>query len=216
MSCGLGAVILMFLLVKKNSQEEIIETSTPQNNLELEVLKKESSLLADNTNLKNLKIKLINQEEGLKLNTEDYENILTLQKEKEKENNSEIKELETKLKKINTKNDENKLNLEGEGQQEYLIGLEIKGKKVGILLDSSSSMTDEKLIDIIKRKTQSDDNIKKGPKWQRTIRIVKWLLARLPNDSRVTVMKFSNNGKILGEKTGIIIILRIYLHFMQK
>ena len=191
----------MFLLVKKNSQEEIIETSTPQNNLELEVLKKkESSLLADNTNLKNLKIKLINQEEGLKLNTEDYENILTLQKEKEKENNSEIKELETKLKKINTKNDENKLNLEGEGQQEYLIGLEIKGKKVGILLDSSSSMTDEKLIDIIKRKTQSDDNIKKGPKWQRTIRIVKWLLARLPNDSRVTVVKFSNNGKILGEK----------------
>ena len=85
MSCGLGAVILMFLLVKKNSQEEIIEISTPQNNLELEVLKKkESSLLADNTNLKNLKIKLINQEEGLKLNTEDYENILTLQKEKEK------------------------------------------------------------------------------------------------------------------------------------
>ena len=152
MSCGLGAVILMFLLVKKNSQEEIIEISTPQNNLELEVLKNnESSLLADNTNLKNLKIKLINQEEGLKLNTEDYENILILQKEKEKENNSEIKELETKLKKINTKNDENKLNLEGEGQQEYLIGLEIKGKKVGILLDSSSSMTDEKLIDIIKR-----------------------------------------------------------------
>ena len=41
-------------------------------------------------------------------------------------------------------------------------GLEIKGKKVGILLDSSSSMTDEKLIDIIKRKTQSDDNIKKS------------------------------------------------------
>ena len=133
MSCGLGAVILMFLLVKKNSQEEIIEISTLQNNLELEGLKKkESSLLADNTNLKNLKIKLINQEEGLKLNTEDYENILTLQKEKEKENNSEIKELETKLKKINKKNDENKLNLEGEGQQEYLIGLEIKGKKVGI------------------------------------------------------------------------------------
>ena len=99
MSCGLGAVILMFLLVKKNSQEEITETSIPQNNLEIEVLKKESSLLADNTNLKNLKIKLINQEEGLKLNTEDYENILTLQKEKEKENNSEIKELETKLKK---------------------------------------------------------------------------------------------------------------------
>ena len=43
MSCGLGAVILMFLLVKKNSQEEIIETSTPQNHLELEALKKKDA-----------------------------------------------------------------------------------------------------------------------------------------------------------------------------
>ena len=120
MSCGLGAVILMFLLVKKNSQEEIIETSTPLNNLELEVLKKkESSLLADNTNLKNLKNKLTNQEGELKLNTEDYENIFILQKEKEKENNFQIKELEARVKNINIKNDENKLNLEGEGQQKY-------------------------------------------------------------------------------------------------
>ena len=38
MSCGLGAVILMFLLVKKNSQEEVTETSMPQNNLEIELL----------------------------------------------------------------------------------------------------------------------------------------------------------------------------------
>ncbi len=191
----------MFLLVKKNSQEEIIETSMPQNNLEIEFLKKEeSNLLADNINLKNLKNKLTNQEGDLKLNKEDYENILILQKEKEKENNLEIKELETKLKKINKRNDENKINFEGEGQQEYLIGLEIKGKKVVILLDSSSSMTDEKLIDIIKRKTQAEENIKKGPKWQRTIKIVKWLLARLPNDSRVAVVRFSDNSKILGEK----------------
>ena len=72
----------MFLLVKKNSQEVITETSIIQNNLETEVLKKEeSSLLADNTNLKNLKTKLTNQELTLKLNTVDYENILTLQKE---------------------------------------------------------------------------------------------------------------------------------------
>ena len=72
MSCGLGAVILMFLLVKKNSQEEVTEKSMPQNNLEIELLKKEErSLLADNVNLKNLKTKLTNQEGELKLNTED-------------------------------------------------------------------------------------------------------------------------------------------------
>ena len=202
MSCGLGAVILMFLLVKKNSQEEITAISIPQKNLEIELLKKEErSLKLENDNLKNLKIKLTNQENDLKINTEDYENIVTLQKEKEKENNLKIKELERNLKKIDEKNDENKLNLVGQGQQEYLIGLEIKGKKVLILLDSSASMTDEKLIDIIKRKTESDKDIKEGPKWQRTIRVVKWLLVRLPTDSKVAVVKFSNDSKILGKKT---------------
>ena len=201
MSCGLGAVILMFLLVKKNSEKEIMEISIPKKNLEIEsLIKEERDLMVENAKLKNLKTKLTNQEGDLKLNTEDYEDILTLQKEKEIKNNIKIRELEKKLKKIEIKNDESKLNLEGQGQQEYLIGLEIKGKKVAILLDASASMTDEELIDIIKRKTQSDENIKKGPKWQRTIRIVKWLLARLPNDSRVTVVKFSDNSKILGEK----------------
>ncbi len=201
MSCGLGAVILMFLLVKKNSEKEIMEISIPKKNLEIEsLIKEERDLMVENAKLKNLKTKLTNQEGDLKLNTEDYEDILTLQKEKEIKNNIKIRELEKKLKKIEIKNDESKLNLEGQGQQEYLIGLEIKGKKVAILLDASASMTDEELIDIIKRKTQSDKNIKKGPKWQRTIRVVKWLLVRLPNDSKVAVVKFSNDSKILGKK----------------
>ena len=201
MSCGLGAVILMFLIVKKNSQEEFIENFTPQNSLEIELLmKQENNLIVENNNLKEIKNKLTSQERDLKLNLEDYQNIVTLQKEKEKEANLKINKLERKLKKIDIKDDEKKLNLEGQGQQKYLIGLEIKGKKVAILLDSSASMTDEKLIDIIKRKNQSDKNIKKGTKWQRTIRVVKWLLVRLPNDSKVTVITFSKDSKIIGRK----------------
>ena len=157
MSCGLGAVILMFLLVKKNSQEEIKDPPPSQARSEIELLKKaENNLIIENNNLKNIKSKLSNEEKALMLNTEDYENILKIQKEKEKINNIKINELEKEIKQIDIQDDKDNLDLEGEGQQEYLIGLEIKGKKVVILLDSSASMTDEKLIDIIKRKTQSD------------------------------------------------------------
>ena len=201
MSCGLGAVILMFLLVKKNSQEEIKQIVEPQANSEIELLKKEEKQLKiENENLKNLKFKLSKQEKDLKLNSEDYESILNAQKEKEKSNNLKINELEKNIENIDIKKNTDNLNLKGEGQQEYLIGLELKGKKIAILLDSSASMTDEKLIDIITRKTQSDKNIKKGPKWQRTLRIMKWLLVRLPENSKVSVIQFSDSSRILGKR----------------
>ena len=201
MSCGLGAVILMFLLVKKNAQEKVNEITESKPNSEIELLKKaESDLKIENNNLKNMKVKLIDQEKSLKLNTDDYGDILKAQKQSIKNNNLKINELESNLKKIDVKKNEDSLSLEGTGQQEYLIGLEIKGKRVAVLLDSSASMTDEKLIDIIKRKTQSDKNIIKGPKWQRTIRILKWLIVRLPKDSKVSVIHFSTDSKLIGNK----------------
>ena len=201
MSCGLGAVILMFLLVKKNSQEEIKEIPQKQPSSEIEFLKKEEKKLKlENKTLKNLKFKLNSQERDLKLNSEDYDSILNTLKVEEKNNNLRINELEKKIESIDIKKNADSLNLEGKGQQEYLIGLELKGKKIAILLDSSASMTDEKLINIIKRKTESETNKKNGPKWQRTLRIMKWLLVRLPESSKVSVIKFSNNSKILGKK----------------
>ncbi len=202
MSCGLGAVILMFLLVKKNAQKEIIETPQANSISDMAVLKQEENFLTnENNKLRNTKIKLTKQEKKLKLRSKDYDSILNVQKEKEKSSNVKINELENEIKKIDIENNDDKLELQGEGQQEYLIGLEIKGKKVLILLDTSASMTDEKLIDIIKRKTKSKKNIIKGPKWQRAKRIVKWLLVRLPDESKVAVIKFSNDAKLLGKKS---------------
>ena len=201
MSCGLGAVILMFLLVKKNSQEEIKEIAKPQSKTEVKLLKKEEvDLKIENNNLKNIKLKLSRKENDLKLSIEDYESILIAEQKREENNNLKINELEENIKKIGIKKSTDKMSLEGKGQQDYLIGLEIKGKKIAILLDSSASMTDEKLIDIIKRKTQSDSNIIKGPKWQRTLRIMNWLLVRLPDNSKVSVIQFSDDSKILGSK----------------
>ena len=52
--------------------------------LEIELLmKQESNLIVENNNLKNIKNKLTSQERDLKLNVEDYQNIVTLQKEKD-------------------------------------------------------------------------------------------------------------------------------------
>ena len=88
-----------------------------------------------------------------------------------------------------------------QGEEEYLIGLKVKGERIGILLDTSSSMTDEILIDVIRRKNATDKEKQSGPKWQRTKKIITWLLARLPPESEFVVLGFGDKAVGLS-KTG--------------
>ena len=73
-------------------------------------------------------------------------------------------------------------NLQG-GEEDYLIGLKLEGKRLVFMLDSSASMTDYRIIDILKRKGGSVQMRKNGPKWQRALRIVDWLMVRVPKGS---------------------------------
>jgi hypothetical protein len=86
----------------------------------------------------------------------------------------------------------------GVGEEDYLIGLKVEGRKIGILLDASASMTDERLIDVIRRKNMSDADKIAGPKWQRSKRTIRWILARLPANSEVAVIAFNNKARTLG------------------
>ncbi|MEC9313492.1 MAG: VWA domain-containing protein, partial [Pseudomonadota bacterium] len=85
-------------------------------------------------------------------------------------------------------------------EEQYLLGLKVEGSRIAILLDASASMTNEKLIDIIKTKSGSDQNKLKAPKWQRTQRVLSWMLARLPQNSEVLVMAYNEEAKQLGGK----------------
>ena len=76
--------------------------------------------------------------------------------------------------------------------------MRVKGEKIGILVDSSSSMTDEILVDVIRRKNTSAINKQAGPKWQRTKRIVKWLLARAPQKSDISIITFNDTASQMG------------------
>src|SRR5690606_30009129 len=80
------------------------------------------------------------------------------------------------------------------GEESYLLGLKVEGQRIAFLIDTSASMTDEKLVDIIGRKIGSDTEKKRGPKWQRTIRIVKWLANRIPRSSNARFVGFNEKA----------------------
>ena len=79
------------------------------------------------------------------------------------------------------------------------MGLKVEGRRIAVLIDSSASMTDEKLLDIIKRKNGSAAGKKRGPKWLRTRKTVRWLLARAPKTSQLTVISYNASVKSLGQ-----------------
>jgi hypothetical protein len=197
MSCGLGAIVLVFLLVKHNvdiavPENDLLEKDLARLEQEASGIEKSISDVKTNHNKTALEI----QKTSLKLEQLKNEGAgrtaekLKLQKQlsalKEKIKNTEVAKLADVVKDPNI------------GEENYVIGLRVEGRKIAILIDSSSSMTDEVLIDVIRRKNGNDIEKRAGPKWRRTKSITKWLLARLPADSSVSVSAFSDKSRNLG------------------
>jgi hypothetical protein len=199
MSCGLGAIVLVFMLVKFNSENSVLET---------DLLKKDIQRLEDK---KKILLEKVTKEESRKaaILTRIKEASTVLEKSSAAIAKSESAIAYQANQKLILKNSiksieipENRKTVEDTevGQVEHIIGLRVKGRKIGILVDSSSSMTDEILVDVIRRKNTNTMNKKAGPKWQRTKKIVKWLLARAPQKSDFSVIAFNNAAFQLGGK----------------
>ena len=79
----------------------------------------------------------------------------------------------------------------GAGDRQYLTGLKMGGKRVLILVDTSASMLDETVVNIIRRRNLSDTQKRASKKWQRTIKTVEWLVSQLPTDAKFQMITFS-------------------------
>jgi len=198
MSCGLGAVILVFMLVKHNVSNSTTEAdllTKDVQHLELQQQELQQTLeqllnvsQSETKKIARLKAKIVQLEQSL-----SEKNLRLIQ---------EKKQLATLKKDISTRPVAEKEDLVKDdrgGEENYLMGLKVEGLRIAVLIDSSASMTDETLLDIIKRKNGSVNSKKQGPKWQRTKKTVRWLLARIPKTSQLTVISFSNSAKSLGK-----------------
>lgn len=199
MSCGLGAIILVFMLVKHNVDNSVVETELLQNDLdrlqahELE-LRGEIALIDEQTSDADKAIRATSNR------ISSLESSVTSKRREISQAKSQVETLEKTIEKTDVAEKPDVVENEKVGEQTYVMGLKVEGQKIAIMLDASASMTDEYLIDIIRRKNTPDVEKQKGPKWQRAQEIVKWLLARLPKSSEVTILSFSNKTKFLGGK----------------
>ncbi len=197
MSCGLGAIILVFMLVKFNVDDASVEVGNLKKDIHnLEAIKQDSlqtleqiqRQLAEQSRLKSATENDLRQQQG----------IAAKQSAEAQHAAQQIKNLKSDIKNIKVPKKEDQIEINQVNEQNYLLGLKVEGAKIAILVDSSASMTHEKLIDIIKTKTGTALEKQQAEKWRRTKSIVQWLLARVPANSDVTVVAFNEQATTLG------------------
>ena len=201
MACGLGAVLMILILVKFNAN-----TAIPTD--ELERLQEELAALQDQKSQVQKSIDDVN--DNLSMETATLEELqqrieqLKVEQDATKralnDKMAVVANLEKSIAAAGPKTANDSIELRGGGEENYLLGLKVEGKHIGILIDRSASMTEEKLLDVIKRKIAGAAVKKSSPKWQRTVRIAKWLIARLPKDAKVSVVAFNDTAQTLGTR----------------
>lgn len=200
MACGLGAVILIFILVDFNG-------SSPDPNEELSQLKTE--LLSANQAQADLQGTIDNIDREIANIAQQQKNESATQSNTQSEQAELLQQLSTQLAVIadlekqlaavaKIETPDANIKLDGVGEQNYITGLKVEGKHIGILIDKSASMIADNLLDVLRLMVKPDGEKQQLAKWQRTKRVAKWLLARLPETSQVTTVAFSDTAQVLG------------------
>lgn len=200
MACGLGAVILVFMLVKQNLDSAPSEIDRLKEDIaELEQAQSEAA-----RTLSDVRASLADERSSVQQKSQELDrqqSTLANQQSSTEAAEKALEELKSSITEIEVPDRQDLVESDAVNEENYLLGLRVTGRKIGILVDMSASMTNEKLIDIIQTKSRSDQAKQTAAKWQRTRNVVNWLLARLPKDSEVVVVAFSENARTLGSNS---------------
>ncbi len=192
MSCGLGAVILIFLILKHG--ESLSPDQTKMLEQDIQTAKEDLSALSDRLAMKKGEIDdLKSSISVVEIAINKANNILNTEKttrDKILEDNTKIqkaiKDIEDSIPDI--------VDRAGDGERQYLTGLKVEGKNIVYLLDTSASMLDENIQNIF-RLSLLDEKQKNTKKWMRAKDSLTWLVARLPKNSNFTIMTFNETVK---------------------
>jgi polyhydroxyalkanoate synthesis regulator phasin len=212
MSCGFGAVVLVFLIidhsVKVESKELNRDLLSEVNMLEEDIAEGEAGLVKLRNVLSEVDLQMVEAQGRATRINEDIDNyealIASLKNEGYTERadiealKAEIQSLEEEVKKLRESAQDNSgasaRSFVGEGNRQYLTGLNLGGRNIAILLDISSSMLADKLVNIIRLRNMDPTIQRQADKWTRALKTVDWLTAQLPVSSKYQVITFNTSA----------------------
>ncbi|MGK0297113.1 MAG: hypothetical protein ACI9XC_000714 [Gammaproteobacteria bacterium] len=212
MSCGLGAVVLLFLIIKHNADTSTLnpvatpDLSSEVSMLEVEILEGKDGLAVLRNTIDEIDDRTVIAQglarritENLKDMAGQMETVLASasqdsEVEKLKEDLKNI-EAERKRQEAETKNTgQDTRSYVGDGNRQYLTGLKLGGSRVLVLIDASASMLDNTIINIIRLRNMDDEAKRKAPKWQQALKMIEWLSTRFPVTSKYQIYTFNTQA----------------------
>lgn len=209
MFCGFGAVILIFLILDHASTVSP-EESNPELAAEIDLLEEEVEegkigLVEIRNILSDVSLEVVTAEGLARQIMEQIDSFL--QELAALENNSmateediaqlrsDVEALEEELLRLQASAFEQEGNsvrqFLGDGNRQYLSGLFLGGQRILILLDSSASMLDSTIVNIIRTRNMDDDRKRSSLKWQRVVNTVDWVSTQLPITSQYQIWSFN-------------------------
>lgn len=215
MSCGFGAVVLVFLIMNHSIRTETkalnSELMSEVNLLEEDVRDGEAGLVKLRNTLSEVDFEIV-EAQGLATRiSEQIEQNRALIKSLNEDGSTdrgeiellqaEIQKLEQEVKKLRAASEDSggtsARTFVGEGNRQYLTGLNLGGRNILVLLDSSASMLSENLVNVIRLRNM-DNSIKlKADKWRRAVGTVEWLASQLPVNSKYQIYDFNTSAQPL-------------------
>ena len=215
MSCGFGAVILIYLIINHDTQhdQEVVndEVLAEIRMLDYQVQQGEKDLFEMIQAFDDVKARVESSDEQLATTEQSIDARLSRLDELKALSLAKTESLQELTADIETREDEVKRlqameaasdgaqvrSFEGEGDRQYLTGLKVGGRNIIIAIDTSASMLDDTIVNVLRRRNMSDERKRKSPKWQRAVRTVEWLAAQLPLDAEFQVYGFNEETQTL-------------------
>lgn len=208
MSCGFGAVVLLFLILDHTATEARQEAD-PNLTAEVRLLaddiaEGEENLFRIRNTLNEVSLEVVEAQglaERIQSEIDDFMSQLAAlegnsmaTEESLEAMRADIRAMEEELLRLQSSAEaergQSSRQFLGDGDRQYLSGMLLGGNRIVILLDSSASMLDDTLVNVIRTRNMPDPVKKQAPKWQRAVRIVEWISSQLPVISQYQVLAF--------------------------
>ncbi len=211
MSCGFGAVVLIFLIINhgtaRDHEIKNDDLLAEIRMLDYQVQQGEKNLFEMIEALTQIDKRIEDSDENLSATIETLATEVSSLDELKTISLAEIESLKRLSSDIETREEEvQRLKaqkaaydgqqvraFEGDGDRQYLTGMKVGGRNIVIAIDTSASMLDDTIVNVLRRRNMEDQAKRNAPKWQRAIRTVEWLAAQLPLDAEFQVYRFAEN-----------------------
>jgi hypothetical protein len=215
MTCGLGAVILLFMIinaaVRDNSVKVTADLRGEVDRLEREVFDGHRNLVElrnaitetdeERVLTQGLALRMIESLKEIRVELATFEASTLARREHINQLQADLRSLEEEARRLSaslpseeTPGDRIRGRV-GDGDRQYLTGLKVGGNRILFLVDSSASMLGSTIVNVIRRRNLPEKDKVRAAKWRQTLATVDWLTTQIPRDSRFQVYTFNTSAR---------------------